>query len=215
MQSGKARPRALETIYHPHPHPHHPHPHHFDLTSVEEPPVSCCEPDGYGELARTAVDDLAKALGLDETPTPVFYDLGSGAGKVVAHMALAGYAAKAVGVEVNDGRHVAALALRAAALASKGADVDLRNEDMFDVDLAEATTLYVNQACFPAEVRDRLHAKILREAANLEYVVAAPPIPALEAAGLFVVDQPVLHLPMELYTYATPLTIYRRADRTA
>ena len=86
---------------------------------------------------------------------------------------------------------------------------------MFDVDLAEATTLYVNQACFPAEVRDRLQAKILREAANLEYVVAAPPIPALEAAGLFVVDQPVLHLPMELYTYATPLTVYRRADRTA
>ena len=39
---------------------------------------------------------------------------------------------------------------------------------------------------------------------------AAPAVPALVESGKYVVDQPILSLPMEIYTYATPLTVYRK-----
>ena len=206
-----------------HPPPHHPppqHPPHQPYHKEQEevdPFESCCEVDGYGELTREAVDILAKELGISSSfPTKSFYDLVSGVGKIVMHAALAGYATTATGVEVNDGRYRAALAFRDAIDLPKTASaVSFVNGDMLDVDLSKATTIYLNQACFPADVQAKVARKIIDTAKNAHFVVAAPAIPQLVDSGLFEADEKRLFLPMEMYTYATPLTIYRRRHHQA
>jgi len=133
--------------------------------------------------------------------------LGSGVGKIVLHFALAGYAEKATGVELNDGRYAAALELRDSLPTTS---VHFLNADMMDVDLSEATVIYLNQACFPAHVREAVAQKIVDTARNAQIVVAAPSIPQLLQSGRFRADKGRLMLPMEMYTYPTPLKIYRR-----
>jgi len=170
--------------------------------------------DGYGELTREAVDVLAQELGLSKTtPTSSFYDLGSGVGKIVFNMVVAGYATTGTGVELNDGRSRAALSLRESLLEdlpATAAAISFVNDDMLNVDLSTATVLYLNHACFPEDVRARVAKKIIDTAAAAEIVVAAPSIPQLVDSGKFVAEEGRLMLPMEMYTYPTPLKIYRR-----
>jgi len=218
----------------PRRHPHHPHHKELDYeddavaTALSTEPQlettgsldECCEVDGYGELTRASVDALAAAVGLSaETPTAKFYDLGSGVGKIVLHAVLAGYADHAVGVELNDGRHrIAQATLEEIAASQDGRRledaVEFVNSDMLDVDLSDAQVIYLNQACFPEHVRAGVARKIL-DAPNVRVVAAAPSIPQLEASGLFVADPGFLVLDMEIYTYGTPLKIYRRVSSPA
>lgn len=166
----------------------------------------CCEPDGYGELSRESVEVLLETLGFTKTPTDVFFDLGSGVGKIVTHAAVVGAATKAVGVELNTGRHRAAVfQLEAVAkdVPSVADRVTLLNADMLEVDLTAATALYLNHACFPADVRSQITKKILDTAHNVQVIIAAPTMPDLEASGMFKGDPGFLMLPMEIYTYGT------------
>ena len=82
-------------------------------SDFEDPLISsmCCR-EGYGELTRGAVEKMAAAVGLSkEEPAGHFFDLGSGAGKIVMHLLLAGYASEATGVEISANRHAAAVHL--------------------------------------------------------------------------------------------------------
>lgn len=57
----------------------------------------------YGEVTYEGMEPLYEALGLKNDD--VFYDLGSGSGKIVLYVALRGQAAKSVGLEVGERRH--------------------------------------------------------------------------------------------------------------
>ena len=46
-----------------------------------------CDPGTYGELTQAGVRVLAARFNLSaSSPTPSFYDMGSGTGKIVLHM---------------------------------------------------------------------------------------------------------------------------------
>merc|ERR1711879_561008 len=98
-------------------------------------------------------------------PMEHFFDLGSGAGKVVSHMALAGYATAATGIELNANRHDAARHLIGEALAQTrdfplvsgtvnetnapfNAGIRLLQGDMMTADLSEATAIYSTKPAF-------------------------------------------------------------------
>merc|ERR1711972_383702 len=119
------------------PHFGPPHPHWFlasrDTSTADEnvsEPISadacelemsstgqCCNAEGYGEMAPASVERMAALLGVtNTTPTESFFDLGSGTGRLVMHMAVKGYARLATGVELNGGRHTFAIELAASAL---------------------------------------------------------------------------------------------------
>lgn len=216
-----------------HPPPHHPHhhpqhPRHESMGAEEEsgePP--CCEVDGYGELTREAADEVAAALGISaSSPTAVFADLGSGAGKLVLHWALQGYASRSLGVERNPARHQVAVELATDVLEHSGVSwnasevsapaagaprptVTLLQGDMMDFNLSEVTVVFLNQACFPSGLGEKLADKLLTESLNLEAVVASPSLPSLTSTGQFE-QEAFFELPMQLYSYGTPLTVYRR-----
>lgn len=115
----------------------------------------------------------------------VFVDLGSGAGKLVAqsYMELPRIS-RGVGVELAPSRHEAAIhswgtlqstgladELRSEAidnnakdLAVRNTSVDLIQGDLFDIDLSEATHIYVASLCFTDAMMMRLEEKLATEA---------------------------------------------------
>ena len=65
-----------------------------------------CQPGTYGEITRAGVEALATALGLaGDHPAMHVVDLGSGTGKMMLHMCLAGYARRCTAVELSVFRH--------------------------------------------------------------------------------------------------------------
>ncbi|KAG7365806.1 histone methylation protein [Nitzschia inconspicua] len=124
---------------------------------------------------------------MDDTNTGVhFYDLGSGAGKMILQMALeliddttAAAAASSstttiTGVELSPTRHEAAQRAKETllqlslqqnwGLSPTTLDaVDFLQDDMVSIDLSRATHIYVASLCFPSWLLANLEEKILRE----------------------------------------------------
>ena len=90
--------------------------------------------------------------------------------------------------------------------------------DMLEADLADATVIYMNHACFPEDIVAALVDRLLSPTAapQLEVVLTTPRLPALVESGLFVADPGYLNLEMEMYDgYGTLLTVYRRVGTAA
>jgi Histone methylation protein DOT1 len=131
----------------------------------------------YGEVTPIGVRQLIHFLGLqtidvhdegNQMDPVVFYDLGSGAGKLVVQMFLEKVASVSIGIELSKRRHDLAVKSWNAvqeALCLFRADVickilrddqvveqervQLWNRDIMDTDFSTATHIYISSLCFP------------------------------------------------------------------
>eukprot|EP00933_Yihiella_yeosuensis_P015995 TRINITY_DN137_c0_g1_i6.p1 TRINITY_DN137_c0_g1~~TRINITY_DN137_c0_g1_i6.p1 ORF type:complete len:363 (+),score=56.19 TRINITY_DN137_c0_g1_i6:75-1163(+) len=185
----------------------------------------CCNAEGYGEMAPEAVEALALYLNLSTSPTDSFFDLGSGAGRLVLHMAVRGFARSSTGVELNSGRHALAVNLSKHVLPEdmsvtsgvvsstnsvSESGVTLLHGDMLLANISSATLLYLNPPCLPCEVQRRLTAKILQES-HAQHIVTSAALNGLIASGQFVEERTEFFRPMIGYTWEIPFFVYRRA----
>ena len=136
----------------------------------------------YGEVTPIGVRQLIEILGLqaidvddegNQIKPTVFYDLGSGAGKLVVQMFLEKVTSISIGVELSKTRHTLAVNTWNAVQEASGlfrADlvckilhddqvveqerVQLWNGDIMDTDLSDATHIYMSSLCFPKELAD-------------------------------------------------------------
>lgn len=130
----------------------------------------------YGEVGLAGAARLFRELEL--TADDVFFDLGSGLGRLVLHGALA-TAASFVGVELAWSRHEAALRARARLVASgweRAASAELVCADFRARSLAHATVIYACSTAFSAELLRDL-ARALDSAPRLRCFIA-PRLPA-------------------------------------
>lgn len=103
----------------------------------------------YGEITTGALSKLLKDLRLNKND--VFYDLGSGVGKVVMQTALASAVGKAIGVELSETRYEnSLLALTRAKTFVPRISSRCRfiNDDILRVDLSQATVIYTCSTAF-------------------------------------------------------------------
>lgn len=104
----------------------------------------------YGEMTPTSVRRLAEHLALG--PRDVFYDLGSGVGKVVNQIAISAPVARCVGVELSPSRVRTARKvlrhLRADGLV-RAAQVSFRQQDILAARIRDATVVYTCSTAFP------------------------------------------------------------------
>lgn len=104
----------------------------------------------YGEITYEGVEQLVHKLGLTESD--VFYDLGSGVGKMVIQVYLNSPVKKSVGVELGPSRaHAAADAahkLREEGRIVPGRQLLFYNKNIIDMPLADATVIFMNSLCF-------------------------------------------------------------------
>ncbi len=119
----------------------------------------------YGEIMPTAALRLIDYLRLDRNDS--FYDLGSGAGKLVLTAAIASRA-KCVGIELVEPRwRIATDALEEAHSLDviRARKVEFRNENFLTSDLEDATVIYSCSTAFPLPFMKKLahHLALLNE----------------------------------------------------
>jgi len=176
-------------------------------------------------MAPASVEAMAGLIGASsEKPTESFFDLGSGTGRLVMHMAVKGYAQLATGVELNSARHAFAVDLAESALPAEmprasGAlndtgpwpvsGVHLFHGSMLDANISTATVLYMNPACLSCATKRQLLRKVLEECPKLQYILTTSPLPGLLASGFFEELQTEALPPMIGYEWKVPVTLYR------
>ena len=110
----------------------------------------------YGEITREGVDSVIenlKSYFLDENA--VFYDLGSGAGKMVIHVAIQCPIKKSIGVEYIKSRYDHSLkSAEDYTYKSKNSPIFM-NEDLSKIYLFDATIVYIDNIV--NELRDISH----------------------------------------------------------
>lgn len=124
----------------------------------------------YGEMTIDGIEKLTTLLNslhnVSDYPEDrqVFYDLGSGIGKIVITIASLVPNIKSVGVEIIKSRHSQALlALQ------KIKNVPVKNrisfilDSLYNTDLSNACWIYVSNLCFTNEMNDKLSQKLINE----------------------------------------------------
>lgn len=138
----------------------------------------------------------------NEQPSYQFFDLGSGGGRLViqSHLELPSVY-KSVGIELSPSRHKIAAQtwddlaqsgdasrIRNLAVKSWGIEendkniistVDLHEGDLFELNISQATHLYVASLCFSEDMMKRLVAKIEQEGSSLKIVASLRLLPSL------------------------------------
>jgi SAM-dependent methyltransferase len=115
----------------------------------------------YGEITDEAVQTLINELA--PTTQDVFYDLGSGIGRMTVKMYLDSPVKKSVGIELSPTRHHYALNIKKELenhqKLQKDRLLDFCNEDIVMSTIDDATILYCASTCFSNELMQALTEK--------------------------------------------------------
>ena len=171
-------------------------------------------PSTYGEITMLGARQLFYHLGLtshphtssNNKPNFQFFDLGSGGGRLViqSHLELPSLS-KSVGIELSPSRHAIAVrtwkelvsngdAERIRRLAERSwgivnedhvlSTVELLEGDLFELDISQATHIYVSSLCFSEDMLERLVEKIETEGKSLQYLASLRLLPLTNYSNL-------------------------------
>jgi hypothetical protein len=161
-------------------------------TSVMDDEEAKVSPSTYGEITELGSRQLFYYLHLlDEKEKVVFLDLGSGVGKLVvqAYMELPRLT-HAMGIELSSTRHSIAErgwnsvrpdAERVRQMGDtpcQDATLELHRGDLFDLDVANVTHIYVASLCFSLEMMEKLGNKLSKEASALKCIATLKQFPS-------------------------------------
>jgi len=159
----------------------------------------------YGEINYLSITKLLEYLKLTEQD--IFYDLGSGVGKVVVHTALFSSVKKAIGIELSEYRHnEAEIALKRACEWAPHIKkrCELKNADLMEIDLSKATVIYTCSTAFSMRFMNQV-TKRLAEFTHDFRLITLQELPPCQ--NFILLDK--LHLNMS-WIRRTPVHIYRR-----
>lgn len=158
----------------------------------------------YGEIIPESVAQLMDYF--KPTSTDVFFDLGSGIGKVCVQVALT-TPAKAVGVELSSTRYAMAQQARQALIEKNiliiPSKLEFKNENILDADLSQGTIFFLCSTCFSDDLMSALTKKI----ANNGKKVQVATLRQLPDTGDFTL-QKTFHLQMT-WSDSSPVYIYK------
>lgn len=116
----------------------------------------------YGEITYEGVEQLLKQLSL--TKNDVFYDLGSGIGKMVVQVYLSTPVKKSVGIELSAERSQKAALIyeqfKKEGHLKQQRTLALLQENFLESDLSDATIIYMASTCFSPEFMEKVTKKL-------------------------------------------------------
>jgi hypothetical protein len=140
----------------------------------------------YGEITYAGMEQLYRALQV--VPGDVFYDLGSGTGKLVFYVAMKGQVARSIGIEVGEKRHASALlacerfktfenteANGGSAVKDRCAPVQMLLQDISRRRFDDATVAVMCNLCMDQGVQRRTLNNLLK-CSSLRRLVCATPL---------------------------------------
>ncbi|MEX0940684.1 MAG: hypothetical protein WDZ41_04960 [Candidatus Babeliales bacterium] len=119
----------------------------------------------YGEITYESAQQLLNDLKL--TQKDIFYDLGSGVGKMTIQTYLTTPVKKSVGIELSPTRYKYAMAIKQQLSEQKYLDpnrtLDFKNQNIAEADLSDATVVYMCSTCYSEDLMQ----KIVNKLANM------------------------------------------------
>lgn len=177
----------------------------YDIPEVEEQAIRQSKGSPvYGELPPASVTRMLAYMQL--TPADVFYDLGSGTGKVVVQAAISAPLKKCVGVELSatrcrEAKGVVRRAKREGLLAADSCVI--READLMTTRLSDATVIYTCSTAFSTRFLKKLAGRIVNECRRVRLFVSLQDV---ERRGLVHID--TLKLATS-WNRRSPLHVYR------
>jgi SAM-dependent methyltransferase len=114
----------------------------------------------YGEITKTGTENIYKWIksNVDFPEDVVFYDIGSGHGKMVMHLSLISNFKKIVGIELSELRYKYCLGI----LNQIGdlENVEFINDDVLNCDISDATVVFMNDALLPQDLIHSIFSKL-------------------------------------------------------
>ncbi len=110
----------------------------------------------YGEITKKGVFQLSEIL---KNFNGVFYDIGSGNGKLILHLSLISNFSKYVGIEICELRHLFAEKIKSK-IESK---VDLICDDVLNIDISDANLVLINDLMFTDDLKSDIHKKLPKD----------------------------------------------------
>lgn len=107
----------------------------------------------YGEVTYQSTEAIVNQFKEHFNNDTVFYDMGSGLGKMVVHVGLKYNAKKSCGVELSAERMVAANEIKDKYC---GDNIVFIEEDFFKVDISDATVVYVDNTAMQDPITIKL-----------------------------------------------------------
>jgi hypothetical protein len=164
----------------------------------------------YGEINQQALSYLLDYLQL--APKDVFYDLGSGVGKVVMQTALSTPVGRAAGVELSVARYEEALVALERACnyeTNLSKRVQFYNEDLLTTNLHKATVIYTCSTAFSQSFMKKLSEHLANFKHNFKLISLQdlPESPDFELLEILKLDMS--------WTRKAPVHIYRRLSPRA
>ena len=104
----------------------------------------------YGEFTKKGVESYINYFKKNLTKDDVFYDLGSGLGKMVIHIGECTDVKKSVGIEFSNERHNIAVDIKRK-YANRNNRISLINGDILKRNLRDATIIYFDNTCYSNE----------------------------------------------------------------
>jgi|MDTB01.3.fsa_nt_gb hypothetical protein len=109
----------------------------------------------YGETSRTATEHCMEQFReYFNDPEGVFYDLGSGLGKMACHISLGSKLSKVCGIELDRIRHRKAIKL-ANSLSFPLVAPQLINDDIFNCDFSDATIMFFDNTMWNSQLEKK------------------------------------------------------------
>lgn len=115
--------------------------------------------ENYGEVTRKGVEMLVEHFKEYFNENTIFYDLGSGMGKMVMHIALKYPVKAAYGIELSKERHAAALMLRKK-YAAGSKNIFFQNRSIQQTTLHNASVVYLDNTSFTDRVCLEIYKKL-------------------------------------------------------
>ena len=120
----------------------------------------------YGEMTKNSVEMLLDWIALSDQD--VFYDLGCGIGRVVAHVYLRTNVKAIYGIEIAESRYNQAQRMLASLEDSPhfctGRPVEIRKGNIAETNCADATVVYMCSTCFPSTLMTTIVENLQRDA---------------------------------------------------
>jgi len=129
----------------------------------------------YGEILYPSVNKLIEYLDINDQD--VFYDLGSGVGKVALQFLLKTPVKKAQGIEASNARHQHAekvyktVQTEFPELFASGRELKSSQDNFLEADISDATIIYTCSTCFSEELLKSL-AEVFDRCPNLRYIIS-------------------------------------------
>lgn len=115
--------------------------------------------EGYGETGYESFEAIIENFGGFFSQSAVFYDLGSGLGKIVAHVCLKCDVKKSCGIEYSKERHQFSLRMIEDFQIKKD-NIAFINENILNCNLSDATVIYTDNTLFPDRINSEIYKKI-------------------------------------------------------